>query len=394
MLKYVTIFFTLLLAFLDYKAYRRIKRSGTSSILCNIILLLLVLLNLIPLFAPLFMVIMDETNSQDVMKVTSLLFTLFTLFAATRIVFYLFWLPSKIKLLRYVAIIISSLVFIYFSKGILITRTDYTIKEIDLRFKNIPSSFDGFRIAFLSDIHLGSMLDKEHELGRVVEKVKGTGADVIFLGGDLINLHHSELDSCALNILSGMNENVPVIAVLGNHDTGTYLPDSTGKRDKIDTYELENNISSLGWVLLKDSTVFIHEKQDSIAVTGIDYSSILLKHKHSFGVPENFNPNIIYSGIDNGVFNITLSHLPQLWSILCDNGYSDLTLSGHIHAFQFNINLFGKSFSPAQYLYKEWSGLYENEYGKLYITDGIGTVGFMARFGAVPEITVINLRKE
>ena len=86
--------------------------------------------------------------------------------------------------------------------------------------------------------------------------------------------------------------------------------------------------------------------------------------------------------------------MPQLWYSLCDGGYSDLTLSGHIHAMQFKVSLLGAVFSPGQFMYNEWSGLYERDKGKLYITDGIGTVAYYARIGARPEITVITLKKE
>jgi predicted MPP superfamily phosphohydrolase len=61
---------------------------------------------------------------------------------------------------------------------------------------------------------------------------------------------------------------------------------------------------------------------------------------------------------------------------------------------QFKLNVFGYRFSPARFMYDEWSGMYENEDGKLYINDGIGNVGFFARIGARPEITVITLLKE
>ena len=80
--------------------------------------------------------------------------------------------------------------------------------------------------------------------------------------------------------------------------------------------------------------------------------------------------------------------------MLSSNGYSDLTLSGHIHAMQCKLNVFGYDFSPAMFMYKEWSGGYENLKGKLYINDGIGNVGFFARIGARPEITVITLYKK
>ena len=145
-----------------------------------------------------------------------------------------------------------------------------------------------------------------------------------------------------------------------------------------------------GWCTLRDSTVYVCRGTDTIAVTGIDYSGELLKYRHSMDIVDGIDFSHIYDNVPDSVFNITLSHLPQLWHLLCDGGYSDLTLSGHIHAMQMKIG----SFSPARFMYKEWSGLYESEKGKLYINDGIGCVGYLARFGARPEITLITLRCE
>ena len=142
-----------------------------------------------------------------------------------------------------------------------------------------------------------------------------------------------------------------------------------------------------GWSVLRDSTVYICRDNDSIAVTGIDYGEKLLEYKHSMNAVKGVDLGSIYNNIPDNVFNITLSHLPQLWHSLYEGGYSDLTLSGHIHAMQFKI----ASFSPARFMYEEWSGLYENDKGKLYINDGIGCVGFFARIGARPEITIIEL---
>ena len=395
MLKYVTLFLALFLAFLDYKAYRRIKRSGVNGIMRHMLLVFLIAINLLPLIAPLLtLLFMDESNSQNVMKYTSIIFTLFIVFTMTRLVLYIFWLPSKGRFLKYCGLISGALIFVFIMKSIFVTRTDYTVKEVDITFDNLPSSFDGYRIAFVSDIHIGSMYNKERELENIVEKVNSTEADIILFGGDLINLHHSELDRRTLEILSRKRVSHPTVAVLGNHDTGIYLRDSSGVKNRINTVELERKIASAGWVLLKDSTLYLYRGNDSIAVTGIDYSNELLMYKHSYGVPENYDPSNVYSGVDDNTFNITISHLPQLWSILGSGGYSDLVLSGHIHAFQFKIDLLGKVFSPASCMYKEWSGFYEDGNSKLYITDGIGTVGFLARLGATPEITVINLRKE
>ena len=123
---------------------------------------------------------------------------------------------------------------------------------------------------------------------------------------------------------------------------------------------------------------------------GIDYTEKLLEYKHKFDAITDIDYSSLYESSPEGIFNITVSHLPQLWHYLCDNGYSDLTLSGHIHAMQCKIG----SFSPASFMYDEYSGLYTDKNGKLYINDGIGSVGFIARIGSGPEITLIELKSK
>ena len=95
--------------------------------------------------------------------------------------------------------------------------------------------------------------------------------------------------------------------------------------------------------------------------------------------------------IPEDVFNIAISHLPQLWQPL--SKHAELIVSGHVHATQIAVKLFGKRFSPAMLMYKEWSGLYSDGNSHLYITDGIGSVGFHLRIGANPEVTIIELNR-
>ena len=78
------------------------------------------------------------------------------------------------------------------------TRTDYKVNEVELYYDNLPSVFDGYRVAFISDIHTGSMVDAVDEFGDVVEIINSLNVDAAFLGGDIINIHHSEIDSSFL----------------------------------------------------------------------------------------------------------------------------------------------------------------------------------------------------
>jgi predicted MPP superfamily phosphohydrolase len=145
--------------------------------------------------------------------------------------------------------------------------------------------------------------------------------------------------------------------------------------------------------MLRDSTIYAVRGCDSIAVTGVDFTDALLEYKHSFSTPDNFSAREIFDGIPKEMFNIAISHLPQLWRSISDGDFAELTLSGHVHATQIAVELFGKRFSPAMMMHREWSGHYTDKDNHLYITDGIGSVGFYLRIGANPELTIIELNR-
>lgn len=394
MLKYITIISALFLALLDFLAFRRIVRCGAKKSTKVSFVITVVVANIIPLSVPLFMFIFNnDSNGTVMMKVSMVLLTLFIVLTLCRLILYIFWLPSSNRKLLYTGGVVSFASFILFMYGVFVTRTDYKINEVELSYDNLPVSFDGYRIAFISDIHVGSMYNAEDELGKLADIISETNSDIVIFGGDMVNLHHSELTHGILENLSGIKGSSGTFAVLGNHDTGAYLKDSVATPRNINKKLVEEKLEGIGWNMLRDSTIYIYRKSDSIAVTGIDYTDELLKFKHNFNNIEGYDVSHIYSDIDDDIFNITISHLPQLWYKLCDGGYSDLTLSGHIHAMQVKYDIFGIYLSPAALMYNEWSGLYESEKGRLYINDGIGTVGFFARLGARPEVTVITLNK-
>lgn len=391
MTKIITLVLALMMVLLDFIAYRRLKNIGASKTIRysfgGVILFSYLLILMVPLFMFAFI---GPENSQQMMKFSMAILTAYLFFSVARMALYVFWLPTKKSRWMWTGIGVSSFLLLYFMYGAFVTRTNYQVKEVKLAFNNIPESFDGYKVAFISDIHIGSMWNAEKELEKLSSVISSTGADLVLFGGDLVNLHHSELTPQILDILSRIKGKHGTFAVLGNHDTGTYIKGTEKAFYELNTASLNNELSKVGWVLLRDSTVYINKGNDSIAITGIDYSDRLLSYKHSFSAIDGFDVSGIYENVPDDVFNITISHLPQLWYTLCDGGYSDLTLSGHIHAMQMKI----AGFSPAALLFDEWSGLYERPNGKLYINDGIGSVGFFARIGARPEVTLIELKSK
>ena len=387
----ITIIFVFLGVYLDFKAYSRISKAKISKFIKYTYLSVVAVSYLLISSTPLVMYhFINENNSTFMMKFSMALLTVFLALSVPRMLFNVMLLLSKKRFWMWTSVAVSSFMFIFFLYSIFVTRTDYNIKEVKLYYDNLPDGFDGYRLAFISDIHIGTMLDASNELEGLFEMIDEAGVSAVFFGGDMVNVHHSEVDEYILGAFSRLKPRDGVLMVFGNHDTGAYMKNSSEAKRSDNMASLEQKMQSTGWVVLRDSTVYIHKGNDSIAVTGIDYSEKLLKFKHSMDAVDCVDFGHIYNNVDDSLFNITISHLPHLWHLLCDGGYSDLTLSGHIHAMQMKIG----SLSPARFMYKEWSGLYESEKGKLYINDGIGCVGYLARFGARPEITVIELHRK
>ena len=389
MAKIITIVLALVMVLLDYIAYKRLKKIGAGKSIiysfCSAVIFSYIIILMVPVF---MFALIDTGNNQFMMKFSMAILTGYLFFSVSRLVLYAFWLPSKSKKWMWTGIGISSFLMLTFLYSALVTRTDYQVKEVELKFSNLPVSFNGYRVAFISDIHIGSMWNAEHELETLSDILSSTDADLVLFGGDLVNLHYTELTPQILNILSKIKGVDGVFAVIGNHDTGSYIKGSTKDFRAENMASLAVNAATAGWVFLRDSTAYIRRGTDSIAITGIDYSEKLQEYKHSLNKIDGYDVSGIYKNVPDSMFNITLSHLPQLWHSISDKGYSDLTLSGHIHGMQMKIG----SLSPASLMYDEWSGLYENNNGKLYINDGIGSVGIFARIGARPEVTVITLK--
>ena len=101
------------------------------------------------------------------------------------------------------------------------------------------------------------------------------------------------------------------------------------------------------------------------------------------------------SGVEDVPVKILLSHDPSHWKAEVTEKFKDidLTLSGHTHGMQFGIEIPGIKWSPVQYVYKQWAGLYKQGDQYLYVNRGLGFIGYMGRVGIMPEITVIELDK-
>ena len=387
---FVTVIFILsvIIIWCDWVAYRRFVRGGSLWVKW-LVGLLLVAANLLPYIAVAMLWPLDMQNIVPIMW----LLTIYTILSASRSALYCGVLTIKNSYAKWaVGALLCTIVAWVLLVGVVGTRKELTVRSAEIVSERLPQSFDGYRIAFFSDLHIGSMTSAGKMCERLVSKIEALDADLVVFGGDLINARYDELSTGLASVLGSLKAQDGVVAVLGNHDTGVYVRDTVALPIEENTRLLVERIERMGWRVVNDETECIVRGGDTITLTGIGFSRELLEHRHSADVADTLDLSHIYESVPNNKFNITVSHMPQLWRKVSALGYGDLVLSGHVHAMQMKGCIGDYEFSPAQLMYNEWSGLYNEITSQLYITDGIGSVGFHLRIGAPPEITLLTLR--
>lgn len=381
---------SLLLVGADWLAYRRYLRPMGCAWSRRILGLLLVGANLLPYVAVAMMWLLELPNMVPMMW----LLTIYTVLSLSRLALYAGILLLKNKYAKWiVGISLCTIVAWVLIVGVVRTRKDLTVRRVEIASSRLPEAFDGYRIVFFSDLHIGSLTSAERMCRTVVERINSLDADLVVFGGDLVNARYDELTPALASLLGKIEARDGVVAVLGNHDTGVYVRDTVALPIEENTRLLKCRIEAMGWRVVDDETEHLLRGNDTITLTGIGFSRELLEHRHSASVADSLDLRPIYRGVLRDKFNLSISHMPQLWRKIAELGYGDLVLSGHVHAMQIKGRVGGCEFSPAQLMYKEWSGLYTMPESHLYITDGVGSVGFHLRIGAPPELSELILRR-
>lgn len=363
-----------------------LRRLKEVPVLCRrLFAVFAVVTNLLPLVAAVWGFLARD-NTPVYMSVVLWLFWCWMITVLPRLVYYLFVMVR----LRWVGIVAGVGVIALFVWGLTAGRTTIRVSRVELCSERLPSGFDGYRIAQFSDAHIGTLINPDRELGRIVDSINALRPDLVVFTGDLVNIRYTELDARAQRLLSRIE--APVMSVTGNHDVGGYIKDSLAMPRGVNIAGLLERQRAMGWQVLMDTTCYLHRGGDSISLSGIAYDTQIYHRRHDSSLPPA-NLAAVYRGVPDSLYNITLAHLPQLWEQITQSGYGDLTLAGHVHSMQFKLRLFGRDFSPAQWLYDRWSGLYQANGRMLYINDGTGYVAYPMRLGAYPEITLFTLRR-
>ncbi len=296
--------------------------------------------------------------------------------------------PGRARFISLLGMGVAAVPFAALIYGMVRGATDFRVRRLTLRYPNLPPAFDGFRILQISDLHVGSYADNTEPLERAVRLINEQAADLVVMTGDLVNNIAPEAEP-HLAALRGIRSKEPILSVLGNHDYGDYVTWDSPAAKTTNLDRLKAHHRAIGWDLLLNEHRVIERDGHQLAVLGVEnwsshlnfprYGDLARAHRGTAGAP----------------FKLLLSHDPSHWDaqVLTDYPDIDLVLSGHTHGMQFGVNLPFMKWSPVQYVYKQWAGLYEKGRQRLYVNAGLGYIGYPGRVGFLPEITVIELKR-
>ncbi|MGJ1385881.1 metallophosphoesterase [Sphingobacterium spiritivorum] len=263
----------------------------------------------------------------------------------------------------------------------------YRVRKETLYFPDLPEVFDGFTITQLSDIHSGSLNDIKG-VQKGIDLANAQNSDLLLFTGDLVNNMATEMDPW-IPYFTKLKAPYGKYSVLGNHDYGDYIRWDNKEAKEANLNRLKEVHAETGFRLLLNEAVIINKQGQSIALVGVENWG--KGGFHQYGDLKEATAHI-----PDDAFKILMSHDPSHWDeVTVDhNQHVHLTLAGHTHGMQFGIELFGFKWSPIQYFYKQWAGLYQRDGKYLYVNRGFGYHGLKGRVGVWPEITVLTLKRK
>jgi len=281
-------------------------------------------------------------------------------------------------------LIISIIAFLVLLCGFLFGRYRYEITINNLKFSNLPVSFNNLKIVQISDLHIGTYINNPKQIDKVVSMINRQNPDLVFFTGDMVNSFAEEMPEF-LSSLKKIHANIGKFAVLGNHDYGDYYLWKEEK-DRAENHLLLNNyIEQAGFKLLLNENKAIIRNKDTIYVAGTENWG-----KLPYRQAGDLNQSVM--GIGRDKFVMLLSHDPVFWDIFVTKQSNiEMTFSGHTHGMQFGIRVGKFEWTPFQLGNKRWSGLYKKNKQYLYVNKGLGSAMYTGRLGMWPEISVFEL---
>lgn len=297
------------------------------------------------------------------------------------------FLPERRKFVSQVALGLAAIPFSSLIYGMTFGKYNYKVITQQIFFPDLPDEFDGFKITQISDVHSGSF-DNPEKINYAIDLINEQDSDMILFTGDIVNTHAKEMLPWIESFNRIKEHKFGKHSVLGNHDYGEYVDWKTAQEKDQNFHDIKALYGKIGFDLMLNENKYIKKGNDKIALVGVENWGVKFKkagdlHKAS-------------EGLTKEEFKILMSHDPSHWDAEVNKHPKDfhLMLSGHTHGLQFGIEIPGFfKWSPAEYVYKQWAGLYENAGKYIYVNRGFGFHAYPGRVGIMPEITVIELKK-
>ena len=291
---------------------------------------------------------------------------------------------SRANFLSQLGLIVAAVPFTGVLYGVTKGRNNFNVARVPIRSGKLPQAFDGLRIVHISDIHLGSYGGDTAIVRQGVDLINAEKPDLILFTGDLVNDYADET-APFIELLKGLKAKYGKYSILGNHDYGDYPKWESAQAKGENLANVKKAHALMGFKLLLDDHDVIEIDGERIGLLGVQNWGVRFQQ---YGDLQK-----TISGTEELPYRILMSHDPTHWEAQVWGTGIDLTLSGHTHGAQLGVRLGNTTYSPAQWVYKQWAGHYAEGDQQLYINRGFGFIGFPGRVGMPPEITVLELQK-
>ena len=239
----------------------------------------------------------------------------------------------------------------------------------------LPDSFDGFRIAQVSDLHNVEMGENNE---RLLTMLREAQPDIIVITGDMIASPRNTRVDVALDFAEQAITLAPCYYVTGNHEqkTAKYA-------------DLKAGLTALGVTVLEDERVELERAGEAITVMGVDDPRF---HSDASLSDEAIMDAKLKALVrDEDGYTVLLSHRPELFEVYAEYGL-DLVFSGHAHGGQFRLPLVGGVVAPGQGLFPKYdAGLFEEGETHMVVSRGIGNSIIPFRVNNRPEVVLVEL---
>lgn len=256
------------------------------------------------------------------------------------------------------------------------------VTTIEIESERLPESFDGYRIAHVSDLHNDEFGEDNGKLLALIEDMQ---PDMIAITGDLLDSRRTSVKK-ALNFAHGAVQIAPCYYVTGNHES----------RIEEEYGQLEKAMEEAGVIVLRNEKLILEKNGSGIIVAGIDDPRFVLSSDR-LAKMENVIGNVLaglLKDVPEEQFTLLLSHRPELFELYCEYDF-DLVLSGHVHGGQFRIPGIGGVIGPGQGILPDYdAGLYSRDNTDMVLSRGLGQSIVPFRINNPPELVMITLKSE